>query len=106
MRVEMDGCSVARLWLFGRTVFPVEEVTRLSWGGGRGVLVLTISYGTRNSIALSNNAFTDEDLHRIHKDVLAEALAAHGLEGKPLRPLFSESVGYIDIAEMIKVKHT
>jgi hypothetical protein len=43
-------------------------------------------------------------LRTIHKDLLAHALAAHGLEGAPLRPLFSEDVGYVDIDEMIKLK--
>jgi hypothetical protein len=106
MRVEMDDRSITRSWLFGRTVVPVDEVTRLGWGGSRGTSILTIKYGKKSFIQLSSNALTREELHKIHKDVLAEALAAHGLEGAPLRPLFSEQVGYVDIDEMIKMKHT
>jgi hypothetical protein len=106
MRVEVGEHSITRSWLFGSTVVPVDEITRLGWGGSRGTSILTIKYGKKSFIQLPSNALTREELHKIHKDVLAEALAAHGLEGAPLRPLFSEQVGYVDIDEMIKMKHT
>ena len=105
MRVEVGEHSITRSWLFGSTVVPADEITRLCWGGSRGTSILTIKYGKKSFIQLPSNALTREDLRKIHKDVLAGALAAHGLEGMPLRPLFSEQVGYVDIDEMIKMKH-
>jgi hypothetical protein len=104
MRIEMDAHSITRSWLFGSTVIPIDEIHRLSWGGGRGVLILSIHYGTKKFIQISSNALTKDELRQIHKDLLAEALTAHGLEGAPLRPLFSEQVGYVDIDEMITMK--
>jgi len=105
MRVETDDRSVTRSWLFGRTIVPVDEITRLVWGGSRGTIILTIRYGKKSFIQLPSNVLAREDLRKIHSDVLAGALAAHGLEGAPLWPLFSEQVGYVDIDEMLKMKH-
>lgn len=104
MRVVVDERSVTRSWLLGSTTVQVSEITRFAWAGARGVLILTISYGKRKFIQLSSNALTKEELRGIYKDLLAKALAAQGLEGQPLRPLFSESVGYVDIAEMVRIK--
>lgn len=104
MRIEMDAHSITRSWRFGSTVISIDEIHRLSWGGGRGVLILSIHYGSKQFIQISSNALTKDELRQIHKDVLAEALAAHGLEGAPLRPLFSEQVGYVDIDEMMTMK--
>jgi hypothetical protein len=105
MRIEVDERSITRSWLFGSTVVPVGDITRLGWGGSRGTITLTIKYGKKSFIQLASNALTRDDLRAIHDDVLAKALAAHSLEGTPLRPLFSELVGYVDINEMITMKH-
>ena len=106
MRVEVDERSITRSWLFGSTVVPVGDTTRLGWGGSRGTIILTIKCGEKSFLQLPSNALTRDDLREIHDDVLAKALAAHGLEGAPLRPLFSELAGYVDIGEMITMKHT
>jgi len=105
MRVDMDAHSITRSWLLGSVVIPIDEIHRLSWGGARGVLILSIHYGAKRFIQISSNALTKDELRKIHKDVLAEVITAHGLEGSPLRPLFSEQVGYVDIDEMIAMKH-
>jgi hypothetical protein len=105
LRVEVDERSITRSWLFGSTVVSVGDITRLGWGGSRGTITLTIKYGKKSFIQLPSNALTRDDLREIHDDVLAKALATHGLEGAPLRPLFSELVGYVDIDEMKSMKH-
>lgn len=87
MRVEMDERSLTRSSLFGSTVVP-----------------LIIQYGRKKFIQLSTDALTKDGLHEIHGDLLAGAIAAHGLEGQQLRPQFSDLVGYVDIADMIKAK--
>ncbi|MET3653975.1 hypothetical protein [Dyella japonica] len=104
MRVDMDAHSITRSWQFGSVVVPIDKIHRLSWGGARGSLVLSIHYGAKRFIQISSNVLTKDELRKIHKDLLAAAIAAHGLEGTPLRPLFSEQVGYIDIDEMIAMK--
>jgi hypothetical protein len=103
-RVEMDEHSITRSWLFGRTVVPVNEITRLGWNGFRE-LILTIRFGGKKFIQLSTNVFTEQELRGIHRDLLAGVLAVRGLEGEPLLPRFSESVGYVDIDEMVRQKH-
>jgi hypothetical protein len=49
---------------------------------------------------LSTYAFSESELRGIQKEVIA----ARGLEGEPLLPMFAEQVGYVDIAEMSKRK--
>lgn len=105
MRVEMDEQSLKRSWLFGSTMVPIDTIHCLRWGGSKGTTILTIQYGRKKFIQLSTNALTEDGLHEIHGDLLAGAIAAHGLEGQPLRPQFSEHVGYVDIGDMIKAKH-
>ncbi|MFC5743777.1 hypothetical protein [Dyella tabacisoli] len=100
LRIAMDAHSITRSWLFGSKVVPVSEIHRLSWGGARGVLILTIHYGAKRFIQISSNSLARQELRAIHNDVLV----ALGLEGVPMRPLFAEYVGYVDIDEMIKMK--
>ena len=104
MRVEMDERSLTRSWLFGRTVVPIDTIHSLRWRGSKGTTILAIQYGRKKFIQLSTNAMTKDGLHEIHGDLLAGAIAAHGLERQPLRPQFSDLVGYVDIADMIKAK--
>lgn len=100
MRVDLDAHSITRTSLFGSRVVPIDEIHRLSWGGARGVLILTIHYGAKHFIQISSNSLEKTELRAIQNDVLA----ARGLAGVPLRPLFAESVGYIDIDEMARLK--
>lgn len=100
LRVAMDAHSITRSWLLGRTVVPVDAIHRLSWGGSRGTLILTIRYGAKRFIQLSSHAIARPSLREIHDAVLA----ARGLEGVPLQPPFAEHVGYVDIDDMIKAK--
>lgn len=100
MRVEMDAHSITRSWLFGSTIVPIDEIHRLSWGGARGVLILTIHYAAKRFIQISSNSIERNELRAIHNDVLA----ARGLEGVPLMPRFAEYVGYVDIDETLKMK--
>ena len=104
MRVEMDERSLTRSWLFGSTVVLIDTIHCLRWGGSKGTTILTIQYGRKKFIQLSTSALTRDGLHEIHGDLLAGAIEAHGLEGQPLRPPFSELVGYVDIADMISAK--
>lgn len=104
MRVEMDERSLTRSSLFGSTVVPIDTIHSLRWGGSKGTSILIIQYGRKKFIQLSTDALTKDGLHEIHGDLLAGAIAAHGLEGQQLRPQFSDLVGYVDIADMIKAK--
>lgn len=100
MHVDMDAHSITRSWLFGSKIVPVDEIHRLSWGGARGVLVLTIHYGAKRSIQISSSSLEKNELREIYRDVLA----ARGLEGVPLMPRFAEYVGYVDVDETLKMK--
>lgn len=100
MRVEMDGHSITRTWLLGNKIVPIDEIHRLSWGGARGVLILTIHYGAKRFIQISSNSLDRRELRAIHDD----ALAARGLEGVPLMPRFAKYVGYVDIDETFRMK--
>lgn len=104
MRVEMDERSLTRSWLFGSTVVPIDTIHSLRWEGSKGTTLLTIQYGRKKFIQLSDDALTKDGLHEVHGDLLAGAIAAHGLQGQPLRPAFSDLAGYVDIADMIKAK--
>lgn len=104
MCVDLDEHSLTRSWLFGRTVVPIDSVRCLRFGRERATTILSIQYGRKKFILLTGNALARKDLQEIHGDLLAGAIAAHGLEGQPFRPPFSEHVGYVDIADMIKAK--
>lgn len=104
MRVDLDEHSLTRSWLFGRTVVPIDSIRCLRLGRERATTILSIHYGRKKFILLTGNALARKDLQEIHGDLLAGAIAAHGLEGQPLIPQFSEHVGYIDIAGMIEAK--
>ncbi|WP_266158248.1 hypothetical protein [Dyella silvatica] len=103
LRVEMDEHSITRSWLFGARTVPVGEISWLSCGEVKGELMLGIRYGKKRYMQLSSNTLTKEDLRGIHKDVLREILAARGLEGEPLWPLY---MPYVDFDEMLKRKHS
>jgi len=101
VRVDIEGHSVTRSWLLGRTVVPMEEITRLSWARARGVLIFTIRYGRKSFIQLSNYAFTESELRGIQHEVIA----ARGFEGQPLPPMFEGQAGDFDLAEMSESKN-
>ena len=96
VRVDIDDHSVTRSWLLGRTIVPMEEITRLRWARSRGVLILTIRYGRKSFFQLSNYAFTESELRGIQHEVIA----ARGFEGQPLPPMFEGQAGYVDLTEM------
>jgi hypothetical protein len=94
-QVEIDRHSIVRSWLFGRTTAPVGDITRLDWGGGRGQLMLSIRYGKKHWIQLSNIVLTTDELHEIQSDILA----FRGLEGIPLWPPMAP---YVDVERMVE----
>lgn len=97
MRVDMDTKSIVRTWLFGRTIVPIDNIHRLSWGGGRGNVFLSIHYGKKHSIQLGSTELAKEELREIQRDILS----FRGLEGEPLWPRMAE---YVDIDKMIEQK--
>lgn len=100
VRVDIDNHSVMRSWLFGRTVVPMEEITRLRWTRSRGAIILTIRYGKKSFIQLSNYAFTELELQGIQNEVIA----ARGLEGQALTPMYGGQMGDVDLAKMSEFK--
>lgn len=97
MRVDMDTKSIMRTWLLGRRIVPIDDIHRLSWGGGRGQLLLGIHYGKKRHIQLGSTELTKEELREMQRDILA----IRGLEGEPLWPRMTE---YVDIDKMIERK--
>jgi hypothetical protein len=97
-RVDMNDRSIVRSWLFGRKVVPIEDITKLQWGGARGQTILTVMYGKRRFIGLSSIVVSRENLLGMQKDILA----LHGLEGESLWPPMAP---YVDIQKMTELKH-
>jgi len=97
MRVDMNAKSIIRSWLFGRRAVPIYDIHRLSWGGGRGQLFLSIHYDKKCCIQLGSTELAKEELRKIQLDILA----IRGLEGEPLWPRMAE---YVDIDKMIERK--
>lgn len=93
-RLEIDASSIVRSWVFGGTVVPMGEISRLVWGGSRGQCILTIRF-KKSWIQLSSLTLTRDELHEIQQDILAY----RGLEGQPLWPPMAP---YVDIDKMIE----
>jgi hypothetical protein len=94
IRVEMDEQTILRSWMFGRTIVPVQEISRLDWGGSKGQQILTIRFKKR-WIQLSSLSITRSELQEIQHDILL----FRGLDGQALWPPMAP---YVDINNMVE----
>ena len=97
VRVDVDEDAIVRTWPFGRTKVLLRDIHRLGWSGGRGQLILTIGYGRRRFIQLSNLTLPDAEQRGLQDHILA----VRGLAGRPLWPRMAN---YVDIDTMLAHK--
>lgn len=96
-QVTMDDTTIVRSSIYGRTLVPIADIHRLTWGGARGVRTLIIAFGTKRFIMISSQTVTRDQLQKIHDDILD----ARGLAGRTLWPPYA---GYADVDEMVRQK--
>ncbi|HEX7815059.1 hypothetical protein [Dyella sp.] len=98
MCVEMDGRLIKRTWKFGKKIVIFDDIYRISWGGGRGILILSIHYKNNRSIQFGSDEIEKSGLHYIYEHIMASL----ELDGEDPWP---RMVNYVNVKEMIKRKN-
>jgi uncharacterized membrane protein YobD (UPF0266 family) len=94
-QVTLDSQNLTRSWAMGSVVIPLDEITRIAWGGGRGQINMIIRTKD-NWVMLSSLSFKREEL----KEVENHILAARGIADQPRWPPYATTM--IDLDEMIR----